>query len=140
MLAVLCSWLQLTAMPARKLTAAEENAARSAYEELVKKGHLSQPQGRGRRHGMAPIAAALAMQSGTYNDRAKRTNRTVEQLAIDDFGATRAQIQVYLDLLGAPIQVAPSTGIAAALQTPAAARSRLAARLNRVELEYFGCC
>ena len=46
------------AMPPRALTPAEENAARMAFEMLLKKKLLKVNTGRGRKPGMGPVHAA----------------------------------------------------------------------------------
>ena len=56
----------LVMAPARQLTPLEENAARKAFATLQQKKLIKATTGRGRKPGMAPVHAALAIRAGEY--------------------------------------------------------------------------
>ena len=122
-------------MPPRVLTPVEENAARMAFEILQKKKLLKVNTGRGRKPGMAPVHAALAIRKGAFVKHGQARGLSADSqlcAAATAYSVPAKKIKEYLDLL---VQCdAPESG-ARPLQTAAAARERLRGRAMRFELE-----
>ena len=86
---------------ARALTPPEENAARDAYTLLQKNKLVCVPSGRGRRPGLQPLHAALAIRQGKYVQYGDVQLDADSQLtaAAADYSLQRPKIKEYLDLL-----------------------------------------
>ena len=88
--------------PSCKLTSPEENAARKAFAMLQQKKPIKATTGRGRKPGMAPVHAALAIRAGEYANHGGGPLSADSQLtaAAFSYGVSRLKIKEYLDLLG----------------------------------------
>ena len=88
--------------PSRQLTSSEENAARKAFAMLQQKKPIKATTGRGRKPGMAPVHAALAIRAGEYANHGGGPLSADSQLtaAAFSYGVSRLKIKEYLDLLG----------------------------------------
>ena len=92
----------LVMAPSRQLTSSEENAARKAFAMLQQKKLIKATTGRGRKPGMAPVHAALAIRAGEYADHGGGPLSADSQLtaAAVSYGVPSLKIKEYLDLLG----------------------------------------
>ena len=112
-------------MPARALTPAEEKAALMAFAMLKDKKLIKVSTGRGRKPGMAPVHAALAIRKGAFAKRGAVNLSADSQLfaAATAYGLPPKKIKEYLDLLvqceaaaAAAVEAAEEAAVKAAVE------------------------
>lgn len=110
-------------MPPRALsTPAEEKAALMAFAMLKDKKLIKVSTGRGRKPGMAPVHAALAIRKGAFAKRGAVNLSADSQLfaAATAYGLPPKKIKEYLDLLvqceAAAVEAAEEAAVKAAVE------------------------